>query len=51
MTHVKFEMSKDYLHRNILEIQVWGLRDIWAGDLEFISMKMFFKFRAIDDMI
>lgn len=34
-----------------LEIQVWGLTDVWAGDLESISVKMFFKSRAIDAMI
>lgn len=31
-------------------MQVWGLRDVWAGDLEFTSIKMFFKPRTIDDM-
>lgn len=31
-------------------MQVWELRNVWSGDLEFISMKMLFKSKAIGDM-
>ena len=33
-----------------LDIKVWWLRDVYGGDLEFISMKMLFKSRAIGDV-
>lgn len=33
-----------------LDMQVWGLSDVWTRGLEFISLKMLFTSRAIDGM-